>query len=54
MKKYPFVFLVIGLILLGVGFQMPPSLYWTSIVLCGLGGFITGFSLSHINKEKEE
>jgi hypothetical protein len=55
-KKYPRLFLLIGIALVIGGMSMAKETktkYWTSMVLCGVGGFTTGFSLRHINEKPE-
>lgn len=57
MRKYPAVFVAIGFILFVIGINLPPNVpgfYWLTLVLCGVGGFMAGFSLRHLNKEEQE
>lgn len=53
MRKYPGTFLIVGLLILIVGFNIPTNSdtkYLVSIVLCSVGGFVTGISLRYLNK----
>lgn len=54
MRKRPTLFLMIGIIILAIGFNLPtstPYFYWLTIILSGVGGFIFGFALRHLNKD---
>ncbi len=53
-KKYPRIFIIIGITTLIVGLTMSTDTnfnYITSLILSGVGGLVTGFSSRFITKK---